>query len=159
MERDCDLTPIVIAIMIGCQRLPMSCQLDDIACTEENATFEGKIQNPQFKGRTLLLLTFAFGRPVGLSACIFANKGAAAALLFVRLAARPPPPRPPPLSGGTGAGVRSASVCLVRKSAVLVAAAVGEGDTADFRGGGEGGSANSASPVQQNTSAYSVRRC
>ena len=50
----------------------------------------------------------------------------------------------------------SASVCLVHRSAVLVAAAVGEGDTADFRGG-EGDFANSPRPVQQTTSAYSVQ--
>ena len=28
----------------------MSCQIDDIACTEENATFEAKILNYKFKG-------------------------------------------------------------------------------------------------------------
>ena len=70
----------------------MSCQLNDIACTEENAIFGGKIANPQFKGRTLPLLTF--GRSVGLSACIFANKGAAGRAALCPPGRSPPPPPP-----------------------------------------------------------------
>ena len=72
----------------------MSCQLNDIACTEENTIFGGKIANPQFKGRTLPLLTF--GRSVGLSACIFANKGAAGRAALCPPGRSPPPPPPPP---------------------------------------------------------------
>ena len=33
----------------------MSCQMDDIGCTEENATIEGNIVNPQLKGRALVI--------------------------------------------------------------------------------------------------------